>query len=178
MFRKLLLGLLVGIAVAAGIGLMMPSQWRVERTVTVAAPISVVFPLINDLRRWPDWTAWDEAQDPSLRRQFGEGPTAGAGATMRWVGDEVGEGRLTIAESVPGRKVGYDLQLEHGGLLARGTIVLVPAQDGVRVTWSTEGELGWSPLERLMGPWIVHAVGSDFDRGLAGLRRVAEGPRG
>ena len=177
MLRKSLIGLLVLLAATACVGLVMPTQWRVERTVVVAAPAAVVFPLINDLQRWPDWTEWDGAEDPSLQRRFGDGPTAGIGAAMSWTGDEVGEGRLTISESVPDRRIGYDLRLAHDGLLSEGAIVLAPAQGGVRVTWSTGGELGWSPLVRLMGPWIEHAVGSDFDHGLAGLKRVAEGRR-
>jgi uncharacterized protein YndB with AHSA1/START domain len=174
--RKSLIGLLMLLAAAGCVGMLMPTRWRVERTVVVAAPAAVVFPLINDLRRWPDWTSWSE-EDPSLQRRFDEGPTAGAGAGMSWSGDEVGEGRLTISESVLDRQIRYDLRLAHDGLLSEGAIVLAPTMGGVQVTWSTEGELGWSPLVRLMGPWIEHAVGSDFDHGLAGLKRVAEGRR-
>jgi hypothetical protein len=175
--RKLMIGLLVMLAVAAGVGLRMPTQWRVERSVVVAAPATTVFPLINDLRRWQEWTTWNDAADPSVERTFAAGPTAGAGAAMSWAGDEVGEGNLTIAESVPGRMIRYDLQLEQDGFESRGAIVLEAAREGVVVKWSTEGELGINPLLRLMGPWIEDAVGSDFDHGLAGLKRVAEGER-
>lgn len=178
MLRKLLMGLLVLLAVAACVGLMMPMQWRVERTMTVAAPASVVFPLINDLQRWPEWTSWNETADPSMRRSFNNGGrTAGVGAEMSWTGDDVGEGNLTISESVPGRLIRYDLELEQDGFRSTGAIVLDAARDGVVVTWSTEGELGLNPLIRLMGPWIEQAVGSDFDAGLTGLKRVAEGRR-
>jgi hypothetical protein len=83
--RKLLIGVLVLLALAAGVGLWMPTEWHVERSVVVAAPASVVFPLINDLQRWPEWTSWNDALDPSLQRSFEDGPTAGAGR-----GDVVG----------------------------------------------------------------------------------------
>lgn len=172
-----MIGLLVLLVVAMGVGLMMPTQWRVERSVVVAAPVTAVFPLINDLKRWPEWTTWNEAADPSMTRTFAAGPTAGAGAAMSWTGDEVGEGVLKIAESVPGRMIRYDLQLEQDGFESRGAIVLEAAREGVVVRWSTAGELGMNPLLRLMGPWIEAAVGSDFDNGLAGLKRVAEGKR-
>lgn len=159
------------------LGAVMPGQWRTERTIEVAASMPEVFFLIDDLQRWPEWTAWSEASDPSLQRRFAEGPTRGAGAAMAWSGDEVGEGRLAITESVPGRYVRYDLQLEQDGLVSHGEISLEQIVGGVRVTWRTEGELGWSPLVRLMGPWIEGAVGADFENGLAGLRRMAEGRR-
>lgn len=176
MLRKLVLGLVVLLVVAGVVGLMMPGQWKVERRVVVAAPSSVVFPLINDLERWPEWTSWKDVEDPSMRRSFEAGRTAGVGAAMSWVGDEVGEGSLTIAESVPGRLIRYDLELERD-LRSTGAIVLDARRDGVQVTWSTEGELGFNPWVRLMGPWIEQAVGSDFEAGLAGLKRVAEGRR-
>jgi hypothetical protein len=96
---------------------------------------------------------------------------------MSWSGDEVGEGSLTIAESVPGRLIRFDLELERDGLRSSGAIVLDPAKGGVRVTWSSEGELGLNPWARLIGPWIERAVASDFDAGLAGLKRVAESRR-
>lgn len=178
MLRKLLIGLLIAVAVATLVGLVMPTQWRVERTTEISATPAEVFVLIEDLQRWPEWTAWNEASDPTLERRFGAGKSAGVGAMMAWTGEAVGEGLLEISESVPGRKIAYELRLEQDGLLSRGTISLAPVQGGVRVTWSTEGELGWSPLVRLMGPWIERAVGSDFDRGLVGLKRAAEGRRG
>jgi uncharacterized protein YndB with AHSA1/START domain len=175
--RKLLIGLLVLLAVAAVVGLTMPTTWRVERTAVIAAPAAVVFPLIDDLERWPEWTSWNTSADPSMTRTFKGGKTAGAGAEMAWDGDEVGEGSLTIAESVPGRRVRYELELEQDGFVSHGQIALEPARDGVIVTWSTEGELGLNPLVRLMGPWIERAVGTDFEVGLTGLKRAAEGKR-
>jgi hypothetical protein len=176
-FTRLVLGVLVVLVLASAVGLTMPQTWRVERQILVDAPAPRVFALVNDLGRWPEWTSWNAAADPSLRRTFTAPRTAGVGAGMAWTGDEMGEGRVTIAESVPERLVRYDLQLEHESFMARGAIALAPAQDGVQVTWTSEGDLGMNPLVRLMGPWIEHAVGTDSDQGLAGLKRVAEGRR-
>lgn len=178
MLRKLALGLLVLLLVASALGFMMPGRWHVERSVVVQAAPSTVFRLVNDLQRWEEWSWWNASVDPSLRRSFQRGaPTAGVGAAMAWSGDEVGEGRLTITESVPDRLLRYDLALEHESFVTHGTIVLAPRAAGVEVVWSDDGELGWNPLLRLMGPSVERAVGEDFERGLAGLKRVAEGRR-
>lgn len=178
MLRKFALGLLALLLVASALGFMMPGHWHVERSVVVQAAPSTVFRLVNDLQRWEEWSWWNASVDPSLRRSFQRGaPTAGVGAAMAWSGDEVGEGRLTITESVPDRRLRYDLVLEHESFVTHGTIVLDPRAAGVEVVWSDDGELGWNPLLRLMGPSVERAVGEDFERGLAGLKRVAEGRR-
>lgn len=179
MLRKLALGLLALLVVASALGLMMPGHWHVERSIVVQAAPSTVFRLVNDLQRWAEWSWWNESVDPSLRRSFERGaPTAGVGAAMAWSGDEIGEGRLTIVESVPDRLLRYDLVLEHESFMTHGSIVIDVQAAGVRVVWTDDGELGMNPLLRLMGPSVEHAVGEDFERGLAGLKRVAEGRRG
>jgi len=179
MLRTIALGLLALLVLAAGLGFMMPGQWHVERSIVVHASPPTVFRLVNDLQRWEDWSWWNAAVDPSLRRSFQRGaPTAGVGAAMSWTGDEIGEGRLTITESVPDRLLRYDLALERDSLQTRGAITLEPQPGGVKVVWTDDGELGMNPLLRLMGPWVEHAVGEDFERGLAGLKRVAEARRG
>lgn len=178
MLRKLALGLLALLLVASALGFMMPGHWHVERSIVVQAAPPTVFRLVNDLQRWEEWSWWNASVDPTLRRSFQRGaPTAGVGAAMAWTGDAVGEGRLTITESVPDRLLRYDLVLEHESFVTRGAIVLEPQVSGVKVVWSDDGELGWNPLLRLMGPWVEHAVGEDFERGLAGLKRAAEGRR-
>lgn len=179
MLRTLALGLLTLLVLASALGLMMPGRWHVERSIVVHAAPPTVFRLVNDLERWAAWSWWNESHDPTLRRSFEPGvPTVGVGAAMAWSGDEIGEGRLTITESVPDRLLRYDLVLEHESFLTRGAIALEPLPAGVKVVWTDDGELGMNPLLRLMGPWVEHAVGEDFERGLAGLKRVAEGRHG
>ena len=179
MLRTLALGLLAVLVVASALGFMMPGRWHVERSIVVHSSAPTVFRLVNDLQRWADWSWWNESVDPSLRRSFERGaPTVGVGAAMAWTGDEIGEGRLTITESVPDRLLRYDLALEHESFMTRGVIVLDPQPAGVKVVWTDDGELGMNPLLRLMGPWVEHAVGEDFERGLAGLKRVAEARHG
>ena len=179
MLRTIALGLLGLLVVASALGFMMPGHWHVERSIVVQAAPSTVFRLENDLQRWAEWSWWNETVDPSLRRSFQRGaPTAGVGAAMAWHGDEIGEGRLTITESVPDRLLRYDLVLEHDSFLTHGTIVIDARASGALVVWTDDGELGWNPLLRLMGPWVEHAVGEDFERGLAGLKRVAEARHG
>jgi len=59
-----------------------PSRFTVQRSVTVQATRDKVFTLINDLRRWPEWSA-NEGDDSTVRRSY-SGATAGKGAVCQW----------------------------------------------------------------------------------------------
>ena len=85
-----------------------PDDYRIERTAVIAAPAEVVHGKLNDFHAWPEWSPW-EKRDPNMTRTF-DGPEAGVGSVYAWAGnDEVGEGRMTIRESVPRERVGIQL---------------------------------------------------------------------
>ncbi|MGD9378010.1 MAG: polyketide cyclase, partial [Methyloceanibacter sp.] len=80
MFKKILLVLLALIAVFAIYITLQPDEYRVERTVTMAAPAGKVFENVNDLQKWEAWSPWAKI-DPDAKLAF-EGPRAGKGAAM------------------------------------------------------------------------------------------------
>ena len=49
-----------------------PSAFRVERTVTIAAPASVVFSHIADVHLWTAWSPY-EKMDPDARKTYTDG---------------------------------------------------------------------------------------------------------
>ena len=85
---------------------MQPSEFRVERTITIAASPDAVFPHVNDLYKWDAWSRWAKL-GPNAKVGF-EGPDSGEVASMNWVGnDEVGAGKMTITESKPNDLVNF-----------------------------------------------------------------------
>ena len=75
-----------------------PSEFRITRSIEIAAPPSVVFAQVNDYHKWDAWSPWAKI-DPACRFGF-EGAAAGVGAVFTWSGNnEVGEGRQEIVES-------------------------------------------------------------------------------
>src|SRR5688572_19552288 len=100
MLIKIIILLAVLVLVFAVIVAMRPSVFRVARSAKVGAPPGVIFPLVNDLHRWMAWSPW-EHKDPDMARSY-EGPSAGVGAAYGWSGNkDVGEGRMTITDSLP-----------------------------------------------------------------------------
>ena len=116
MFKKILLVLLALIAAFVVYIAVQPDEYRVERTVTMAAPAEKVFKNVNDLQKWEAWSPWAKI-DPDAKLTF-EGPDAGKGSAMTWDGDnDVGAGTVTIVESDPGpsRQLESDLHAAFRG---------------------------------------------------------------
>ncbi len=153
---------------------MRPDEFRIERSAAIKASPDEIFPLINDFRAWPDWSPW-EKRDPNLKRSYGV-TTSGQGALYEWSGDRnVGQGRMTITESVPPSRLAIDLHFLKP-FKARNVVefTLEPAPQATRVTWTMHGPV------RLMFK-IMHLfvdmdrmIGRDFEAGLANLKTLAE----
>ncbi|MGE0210066.1 MAG: SRPBCC family protein [Parvibaculaceae bacterium] len=161
---------LVVLAMAAA----KPDTFSVARSATINAPPEKIFPLINDLAKWPLWSPY-ETKDPAMKRSIG-GAQSGQGATYAWEGNsEVGKGRMEIAESVPPSKVGLKLDFERP-FEAHNLVdfTLEPKGDATTVTWEMRGPTPFFAK-------IIHVffdmdrmVGTDFEAGLAKLKAEAE----
>src|SRR5437762_3026061 len=109
MIVKILLGLVVLIVVFLIIVATRPSNYRVARSLVIAAPPDAVFPHMNELKKWEAWNPWGKA-DPNMKLTYA-GPASGVGANYSWAGNrEAGAGRATITESRPGESVKYKME--------------------------------------------------------------------
>lgn len=65
MLKKILMAL-AAIAVAlVGVVALQPSEFRVARTIVIAAPAPAVFEQVNDFRKWEAWNPWAKL-DPEM----------------------------------------------------------------------------------------------------------------
>src|SRR5207253_915194 len=105
---KILIGIVGLLALIAAVAATLSSAYHVERKVDVAAPVDIVFAVLNDLRQFSGvmvlFGSTLEKNDPNMQKTF-EGPAAGVGQSWAWSGKKAGEGSLTIEASVPGQKV-------------------------------------------------------------------------
>ena len=60
-----------------GIGAFLSKDFRVERSIEIAAAPEVVFDEINSLKKWNAWSPW-LARDPSIQNTY-DGPDPGVG---------------------------------------------------------------------------------------------------
>ena len=176
MLKKILIASATLVGLLLAIGLVLPSTFRGERSMTVQAPPEAVYPSVANLERWREWGPWRAEKYPGSQWTFG-GPQEGVGAVHSWSGGSVGNGTLSLTQADPKTGVAYDMSVEHGRYLVHGRISFAPEGQGTRVTWVDEGGVGGNPLARYLVPLIRSRLGGYLEAGLAGLaKRVESSP--
>lgn len=177
--RNLLLFVALLLGVFVGVGLFLPAEVHVERSIAIKRPAATVFTLLNGFRHFQHWSPWAR-HDPQAEYRR-SGPEAGPGARLDWRGDPatVGTGWQEIVASEPFRRIEIALDIGAQGR-ARSVYEIHGDRVGSRLTWNfdtdvTEG-VGW--LGGLLGRWfglfLDRWVGQDFERGLADFKTLAE----
>jgi hypothetical protein len=154
---------------------LQPSEFHVERSVTVAAPPADVFAEVNDFHKWDAWSPWAKL-DPDAKVGF-EGPESGEGTVMTWAGNsEVGAGKMTLVESKPDElvkiRVDFTEPFEGSG---GSQFVFKPADGGeTAVTWSMDDEHTFVEKAMCLIMNGKKMVGEQMEQGLAQLKEVVE----
>lgn len=177
MLKKILIVLAVLVFAVAGVLLYAatkPDTFQVQRRTTISAPPEKVFALIEDFRRWREWSPWEKL-DPAMARLY-TGAERGVGAVYDWRGNkDVGEGRMEITEAAAPGKLLIKLDfIEPFPANNMAEFVLVPKDGGTEVTWTMRGPSPY--LTKLMDTVVGmdRMVGGDFETGLANLKAAAE----
>jgi hypothetical protein len=177
--KKILISVAVLVIAFVAVVAMQPSEFRVARSATIAAPAPVVFAEVNDFRKREAWSPWAKL-DPAMKKVY-TGAPAGTGAVYAWSGNgEVGEGRTTIIESRPHDLVRIKLEFVRP-FAATNDVEFTFRPDGNRtaVTWSMTGRNGFLAKAAGLVMDMDRMVGGQFETGLARLKAVAEkAPRG
>lgn len=148
------------------------AEFTLSRRTRVHADPARVHALVDDFREWQKWSPW-EGLDPDLTRSY-SGPERGIGSTYRWSGNrKAGEGEMRITQSTP-TVVVVDLTFLKPFKASNVTTFDIARVDGATdVTWTMTGSR--SAVMGVMGKlFFDKAIGGDFDRGLAALKREAE----
>ena len=171
-----IVGAVVVVAVAAILiyASTRPDSFRVERSTAINAPPEKIFPYIERLTRWAEWSPY-EGRDPAMKRAH-SGAASGKGAVYEWDGnDQVGKGRMEIVDSTPPHKVVIKLDFLkpfEGHNTAELTVQ--PKGGQTIVTWAMYGPSTF--MTKLVGTFMDmdEMIGRDFAAGLAKLKAVVE----
>ncbi len=92
------------------IDFLLPTQWKVERSIVINAWAQNVYPLVANFKSgWPQWSAFD-FEDPSIQYSY-PGPEEGVGATRSWVSKKMGNGTQKTIGADPASGITYQLQM-------------------------------------------------------------------
>ena len=162
-------GIIVLFLVAA---LFFPSEYRIEQSMAINAPDSLIWAQISDFENRENWDPWN-SMDPSATQEISD-PSSGVGAEYSWNGEVIGTGKITYLEMEENRYIKSKLVFftpQSGE--ADVTWRLEPGSDGITVTWSVEGGLSY-PIERYLAGMIEDQISASFVEGLNKLKTVCE----
>lgn len=160
-------------------------SFSISRSIDIAAPAQRVHALIDDLRRWEQWSPWEDL-DPNMHHEY-SGADHGIGARHAWRGNKkAGEGAMEIVGSTPNR---IDLALSFlkpwkatNNVSIDITGTAKASADGAagevsQVTWTMSGEQ--NAISRIFFTVFSmdRRLGADFEKGLARLKALAESGR-
>jgi uncharacterized protein YndB with AHSA1/START domain len=174
MLKKILFAIAAVIAVLLIVVAMQPSEFRITRSATMAAPPAAVFAQVNDFHKWDAWSPWAKL-DPTMKATY-DGAEAGTGAKYAWIGNkDVGEGRMTILESQPSELIRIKLEFLNPFEATNTTVfAFKPEGDKTAVTWTMEGNNKF--MSKAFGLFMNmdKLVGGDFEKGLARMKALVE----
>jgi polyketide cyclase/dehydrase/lipid transport protein len=177
MLKKILIALAAIVLIFLVVVAMQPSEFRMERSATIAAPQADVFAQVNDFHKWEAWSPWAKL-DPAAKVAF-EGPEAGQGAVMTWAGNnEVGEGKMTLTESRPNElvKTRVDMVKPFEGT-STAEFTFKPEGDQTAVTWSVGAHHNFIEKALCLVMNGKKMMSGLMDQGLAQMKSVAESAR-
>lgn len=169
--------LIVGILVALffAIGYILPSEFRVERSITIDAPADKIYAQVADLEKWQDWGVWFK-RDPAMKVHY-DGPRAEVGMRSEWISQQEGSGVMEIIAAEPHRRLVYSLYFPEFEMGSTGEFILTDEDGKTRVQWVDYGDVGANPVNHYFALMMDSMVGPDFELGLANLKTLVENSR-
>lgn len=131
----------------------------IEESIEIAKPVEVVFALIRDLERAPEWQDSLESVDVQ------------AGKEVRNIGGRKQESTFVIQEDDPPRRLAITSESAHASF--RAVFDLQPSGDGTRVDFTVDIEL--RGVARFAGGMVKGSVQRGAQDSLQRLKELAEG---
>ena len=169
---RLFMLLVAAVVVLALVAFALPREITVSRSITINAPASKIFPLVNDLRKH-SWSPWVQL-DPNAKFAY-SGPTQGKGQKVNWQSDrdDVGTGSQTITASETNKLIETALDFGKHDTATAG-FDLEEGGNKTNVTWRFKTDAGNNPVMRWMGLMFDTWIGENYEKGLANLKELAE----
>lgn len=166
-------GILLLALILVGVGLMLPSEASVSRSIGMKGPATYIHSTIRDPRQMQQWLTFG-VQHPATRVRV-EGAARGEGAVLVWSRDGVSERRMAITGGEPGAFVFHEADLGYR-FPAQGRFEIVDEGPRKRVTWTLTLSFGNNLVGRYMGTFMGLVVGPEMRSSLINLKNTFEGP--
>ncbi len=171
--------LLCVLIVTAGLSMLMPTHQKVERSVTINAPASMIYRELIKLENFNKYAAWTQLDSSTKYSMTGTDGTVGA--TSSWTGDPniSGDGKIEIASLDENKKVTHKLSFtkpKKGN--AESMFILNENNGTTTVTWNFQlaTPRPWNIFNLFYS--LDKKMGKDIEEGLVLLKKAIEATNG
>lgn len=166
-----ILAIVVILALAA---LFAPSEKTVERSITIDAPASAVYPMVANFSNWQQWDPWFARDSTQERTYDGEPGEETYGYSWKSENPQVGNGSMYVTGMEENKNAKYVIKVGEGGqqMEMDGAFNFEEAEGKTTVSWSMTSNLGF-PM-KIMHYMTEKWVAPDFESGLASLKSLVE----
>jgi uncharacterized protein YndB with AHSA1/START domain len=154
------------------VGWLLPSEFKVVRTIRIDAPAEIIFRHVKDLRQWQKWGVWFE-RDPKMKVSY-EGPDSAVGMKSSWQSESQGNGEMEIIALEDNQRFIYTLTFPEMGMGSTGEFTLRDKEQGTVVIWHDYGDVGANPLLHYVAFFMDRMIGEDLQTGLENLKVISE----
>lgn len=172
MWKKIVFGCLATVILLVIVGFILPEKVQISRSISINAPAEYAYEEVDKLENWNKWSYWS-TRDPAMQINYGD-KRMGAGAFYAWVSNDIGNGKLTITESVPFKSIRTDLNFMEGRTAKSWYDFSVNGEE-TKLTMNFMVDMGSNPMMRWIGAlFIKPEVNRAFDYNLLKLKEIAE----
>jgi len=166
---EFVIALLLVAALFVLVGVFLPDHRYVRHSVETNRPARLVYDLLNGFQRFGEWHPL-RMHDPAIQYSL-EGQPRGQGAVLRYSSQmpKIGEGTITITESVQDERIEFALDNSSYGFNKTSVFTLDDRGKTVDINWEYDVDYGWDLFGRYAGLYVTRTVGDDIKLGLGNL---------
>lgn len=177
-FKRLISILFGGLLVSVCLGLVLPSQVHLERSIAIDASPQQIYPLISDFKQWDQWSPWAQIDPNADFKISGKGLKQ----KMSWFSRDAQVGKGSQEFILLDKPTHIKTHLDFGQQgEAVASFDLVPEGSATKVTWSLDTDmragvpLYMKPFSAYFGFFMDGMVGKNYEQGLNNLQKVVQG---
>ncbi len=170
-FKYLSFLLLIAIIGTAIYVAVQPNSFKVTRTRTIKAPVSVIYDNVIDLKNWESWSSWVET-DPDIKITLAE-QTKGVNGAYSWE-DKDGIGTMKTVETEKNTSIKQNMQFADFPVSEVNWTFKTNDDESTHVTWTISGKdlpFGFKAFSALMGG-MEKQIGPHYERSLEKLDSI------
>jgi len=153
------------------VGLIIPSQINIKRSIEIKAPTKAVHAYVNNLEKWSSWSPW-MTMDDSIVTTLGD-IHQGVGASQTWTSIS-GNGSIKFTHSSVEKGIVYAMSFEGDPTQYKAGVSYQSLPGSTQVTWYMSGDMKPIVIGSYFALIMDSFIGATFEQGLKNLKAQVE----